>query len=89
MTERGGGSPSLSLFLLQTLAFGVEISQRRGLGSAKPWFEQVGGTLSGALAYNTATSQLVCLVYRGTSLIRKRTPLGAYRRPMPGILGGS
>jgi len=28
-------------------------------------------------------------VYRGTSLTRKRTPLGPYRRPMPRILGGS
>jgi len=27
--------------------------------------------------------------YRGTSLIRKRTPLGPYRRPMPRVLGGS
>ena len=27
--------------------------------------------------------------YRGTSLTRKRTPLGHYRRPMPGVLGGS
>ena len=27
--------------------------------------------------------------YRGTSLIRKRTPLGPYRRPMPKVLGGS
>ena len=27
--------------------------------------------------------------YRGTSLTRKRTPLGPYRRPMPRVLGGS
>ena len=27
--------------------------------------------------------------YRGTSLIRKRTPLGPYRRPMPRVLGWS
>ena len=27
------------------------------------------------------------LVYRGTSPIRKRTPLGPYRRPMPRFLG--
>ena len=26
--------------------------------------------------------------YRGTSLIRKRTPRGPYRRPMPRVLGG-
>ena len=25
---------------------------------------------------------------RGTSLIRKRTPLGPYRRPVPRVLGG-
>ena len=27
--------------------------------------------------------------YRGTSLTRKRTPLGSYRSPMPKVLGGS
>ena len=27
--------------------------------------------------------------YRGTSLTRKRTSLGPYRRPMPRVLGGS
>ena len=29
------------------------------------------------------------LIYRGTSLIGKRTPLGPYRRTMPRVLGGS
>ena len=29
------------------------------------------------------------LGYRGTSLIRKRNPLGPYRRPMPRVLEGS
>ena len=28
-------------------------------------------------------------IYRGTSLIRKRRPLGPYSRPMPRILEGS
>jgi len=28
-------------------------------------------------------------LYRGTLLIRKRTPLGPYRRPMPRVLGWS
>ena len=28
------------------------------------------------------------LPYRGTPLIRKPTPLGPYRRPMPRVLGG-
>jgi len=27
--------------------------------------------------------------YRGTSLTRKGTPLGPYRRPKPRVLGGS
>ena len=27
--------------------------------------------------------------HRGTSLARKQPPLGPYRRPMPGVLGGS
>ena len=30
----------------------------------------------------------VPLYYRGTSTIRKRTPLGPYRRPMRRVLGG-
>jgi hypothetical protein len=29
------------------------------------------------------------MVYKGTSLTRKRAPLGPYRRPMPRVLGGS
>ena len=28
-------------------------------------------------------------IYRGTSLERKRNPLGPYRRPMPRVLGES
>ena len=28
-------------------------------------------------------------LYRDTSLIRKRTPLGPYRRPVPRVLGES
>ena len=28
-------------------------------------------------------------LYTGTSLTRKRTPLGPYRRPMPRVLEGS
>ena len=28
-------------------------------------------------------------LYRGTLLIRKRTPLGPYRRPMPRVVGGT
>jgi hypothetical protein len=27
--------------------------------------------------------------YMGTSLARKRTPLGSYRKPIPRVLGGS
>ena len=29
------------------------------------------------------------VAYRGTSLTRKRTPLGPYHRPMSRVLGGS
>ena len=29
------------------------------------------------------------MLYRGTSLIRERAPLGPYRRPMLKVLGGS
>ena len=28
------------------------------------------------------------VLYRGTSPIRKRSPLGPYRRPMPRVMGG-
>ena len=35
------------------------------------------------------TSGLGGRVYRGTSLLRKRTPLGPYRKPIPRVLGGS
>ena len=33
--------------------------------------------------------QAASLMYRGTSLTRKRTPLGPYSRTMPRVLGGS
>ena len=33
--------------------------------------------------------QIVHVVYRSTSLIRRRIPLGPYRRPMPRVLGRS
>ena len=37
-----------------------------------------------------AGPQGLCLfTYRGTSPIRKRLPLGPYRRPVPRVLGGS
>ena len=36
---------------------------------------------------HVALAQLVPC--RGTSLVRKSTPLGPYRRPMPRVLGGS
>ena len=36
---------------------------------------------------HTKTSSRRTLQYRGTSLIRKRTPLGPYSRPMPRVLG--
>ena len=31
----------------------------------------------------------IVMLYRGTLLIRKRSPLGPYRRPMPRVLGRS
>ena len=36
-----------------------------------------------------ATVHLFETPYRGASLVRKRTPMGPYCRPMPGVLGGS
>jgi len=43
----------------------------------------------GAVADRGGLSFLRLAVYRGTSLTRKRTPLGAYRRLIPRGLGGS
>ena len=41
----------------------------------------------GAIAHPPSSREKV--TYRGTSLTRKRTPLGPHRRPMPRVLGGS
>ena len=38
--------------------------------------------------YPPRTPRISKLTYRGTSLTRKRTLLGPYRRPMPRVLGG-
>ena len=40
------------------------------------------------LSTHSRDAMLMCL-YRGTSLTRKRNPLGPYRKPMPRVLGGS
>ena len=45
-------------------------------------------TFGERIAVHRVDSYSLCR-YRGTSPIRKRTPLGPYRRPMPRILGGS
>ena len=37
----------------------------------------------------TWTMRVVHMTYMGTSLTRKCTPLGPYRRPMPRVLGGT
>jgi len=37
----------------------------------------------------TLAAAAMAAEYRGTSLIRKRTTLGSYRRPMPRVLRGS
>ena len=57
---------------------------------AGPREEHPTGCLGGRFAPAAGLDPKACLgVYRGTSLIRKRTPLGPYRRPMPrGVLGG-
>jgi hypothetical protein len=45
--------------------------------------------------YHRRTVELILLLarhgrsYRGTSLTKKRTHLGPYRRPMPRVIGGS
>jgi len=39
--------------------------------------------------YAPLATEGIAIPYRGTSLIRKRTPLGPYHRPMPRVLGWS
>ena len=44
------------------------------------------------LPFDSKISEVVLVLhrsYRGTSLSRKHTSLGPYRRPMPRVLGGS
>jgi len=43
-----------------------------------------GGSVQGEVRL----SERLCALYRDTSLIRKRTSLGPYRRPVPRVLGG-
>ena len=50
------------------------------------WYNAPGWTESPYLDMGTRSHGLL---YRGTSLKRKRTPLGPYRRPTPRVLGGS
>ena len=42
-----------------------------------------------ALFEQDVTCVYLRTLYSGTSLTRKHTPLAAYRRPMPRVLGGS
>jgi hypothetical protein len=37
----------------------------------------------------TGLGKALHALHRGTSLTRKRTPLGPFRKPMPRVLGGS
>ena len=50
------------------------------------WYPSRRGTDTESIPWDALVQQMA---YRGTSLIRKRTPLGPYRRPMPRILGRS
>ena len=64
-----------------------EIDLRFALNSTPGWFRS---TKKGTMPRTTATHHTTpsCCLYRGTSLKRKRTPLGYYHRPMPRVLGG-
>jgi len=57
----------------------------RGYGLGKELVEANIGTLDDSLCREGSMQQ----PYRGTSPIRKRTPLGPYRGPMPRVLGKS
>jgi len=57
-----------------------------------PEFRAVHATVLPTAGHRADTKKLdlgAPTAYRVTSLIRKRTPLGPYRRPMPRVLGGS
>ena len=64
--------------LFKILNFGV---QRVAVAE---WQNKIDSQLLGNFQVGLAPAPL-----RGTSLTRKRTPLGLYRRPMPKVLGGS
>ena len=58
-----------------------------GLGMrGRPMWIGFGGS---GITFSFSRFRVWRLGYRGTLLIRKRTPLGPYRRPMPRVLMGS
>ena len=64
----------------------------RALDKARSSAEVIDGLIDGlkpAGAWLLKRNQVILGHYRGTSLTRKRPPLGPYRRPMPRVLGGS
>ena len=58
----------------------TSVFERQGLGMGVMAFRPA---LS---AFEVLRSRLKVRVHTGTSLMRKRTPLGPYRRPMPRVL---
>ena len=51
--------------------------------------EASGPVIAGGTDFARGSERGASPCYRGTSVIRKRTPLGPYRKPMPRVLGGS
>jgi len=79
--------------LLVQIHFVIEMIWWTGLA---PWEFELPGSLTSTLsplAAERAQSPLqynrTPKPYRGTSLLRQRTPLGPYSRPVPGVLGES
>ena len=56
---------------------------------ADPPGPEGGAAEGGAFSYQKACQRARGCVHMGTSLIRERTPVEPYRRPMPRVLGGS
>ena len=50
--------------------------------------EEVTGSPLSSHTVTSGASAAGLGAYRGTALIRKRTPQGPYRRPMPRVVGG-
>jgi len=74
---KGNISIKVKMLIKVYISFKFNISIKLNISASKPSADRYRGSSNFRRAY------------RGTSLTRKRTPLGPYHRPMPGVLWGS